>query len=230
MLKSMRTRADVLTVHGVLSLLLGAAFLYVGATITNLFFEALAVIVVLVLSAAALLLAAITDWLAAIGEGPLRRHSFVLYTGSGAVMAVTAVVLGYAPQATTEWLMGLGSAHALLFGSISLLLGTRVRRHHAEQRMLVAAGGLSILLSGAIAGLAVSGASVAAQIALLGAYLLFAGGKMLFLAYELQRTLVFAAAQAARILPMPSARRYGPRIETRIETGIETRIGPSIAR
>jgi len=202
MLKNIRIRADVLIVHGVLALLMGAAFLYVGAAITNLFFEALSVILALTLSAVSLLLAAFTDWLAAIGEGPRRRRSFLLYLGSGLVLAATAIVLGCVPDATTDWLVLLGSGHALVFGTVALFAATRVGRHRSEQRVLALAGIVSILFSGGIAGLAITRASVSQQIAVLGLYLIFAGAKMLFFSWGLHRSALTAIAHARPVFPL----------------------------
>lgn len=198
MLKDMHLRSDVLIVHGVLALLLGGVFLYVGASISNLFFEALAVILALILSAAALLLAAVTDWIAAVGEGPRHRETFLFYAGSGAVLAIAAVAVGCMPEASTEWLVLLGAGHALVFGTVALFWGSRIYRHRSEQGLLLAAGAISVLFSGVIAGLAATRASIAEQIGILGLYLLFAGIKMLCLSWGLHRSALMAGAHTAR--------------------------------
>lgn len=68
MLREMNIRTKVLAIHGVSAICLGLAFLYLRSTMTDLLVEVFAIVIAIMLSAAALLVAALTDWFAAFGQ------------------------------------------------------------------------------------------------------------------------------------------------------------------
>jgi hypothetical protein len=82
----------------------------------NLIFEALAVVIALTLTTAALLLAGLTDFFAACSEGLKHGHRFALHMTAGFALAIAAVALGCSAQATLKWLLIAASLHALFYG------------------------------------------------------------------------------------------------------------------
>ena len=189
MLKDLIIRKVVLSVHGVLALMLGLAFLYLGATMTNLLFEAVAVAIAIVLATAALILAAITDWFAAFSEGRKRVHRFVFYILAGVALAVTGVVLGYYPAVTMQWLLVLAAIHSLTFGISAFAFAMRPALQPIRPRCLYILGTLSILFSGVTASMATLDIGNPAAAATLGVYLCFVGAKMFFFAWNLDRAI-----------------------------------------
>jgi uncharacterized membrane protein HdeD (DUF308 family) len=133
MLTNTRIRIGVLVVHGVLALGLGLVFFYLRALMDSPLFETAAVTIAALLAAAALLLAAISDWFAAFSEGMKDVHRLVFYVLAGLTFAVTGVVVGYYPQNTMQWLLGLTAAHALVFGGAAFAFALRTGHDAAER-------------------------------------------------------------------------------------------------
>jgi uncharacterized membrane protein HdeD (DUF308 family) len=186
MLKEIRIRTQVLAAHGMLALALGLAFFYLRATMSNLFFEAISVAVALMLAAAALVLAALTDWFAAINEGVKHAHRFALYLLAGLALAIAGFLMGYFPQITLRWLVLVAAMHALAFGIFAIAFAFRTTHHPLERGAMYLLGGLSVIFSGVLANQDLNFESASAT-NLLGIYLCFVGIKMLFLAWDLRR-------------------------------------------
>ena len=184
MLNDLKIRRIVLTVHGVLALLVGLAFFYLGATMTNLMYETIAVAIAIVLSTGALILAAIADWFAAFGEGRKQLHRVVFYGLAGLILAATGVVLGYYPEVTMQWLLVLAAFHAFVFGALALMSAPRAAQQPLRRRYMYIFGSISILFSGMITGFGITDFGNPSATALLGTYLCFMGVKMFLFAWS----------------------------------------------
>lgn len=178
-----KLRTVVLAIHGSLALLLGLALLYLHATMTNLLFEAFAVLIAVLLSAAALILAAITDWFAALTAGMKKLHRVTFYLLSGIAFALAGVFLGSYPLVTMQWLVIFAVVHALAFGIFAFLYAARAHHHVRKRRAMYLFGTISILFSGTMAGM-VRNLDDPSATGVLGWYLCFVGMKMLFVAWE----------------------------------------------
>jgi hypothetical protein len=198
MLKDTKIRADVLAVHGFLALVLGLAFLYLGATMTNLFFEAVAIVVAFVLSAATLILAGLTDWVAAAGEGWKRAHRLIFYLLAGTALAGTGLALADSSRVTMRWLLVFGAVHGLAFGVATLIFASKLRRHTLERLFFYLFGAASVAFSGVLTYFAGSDIGNPAAAAMLGGYLCFIGAKMLFFALTLYRAVWTATGMGGR--------------------------------
>jgi hypothetical protein len=97
-------------VHDCLALWLGLALFYSRATMTNLFFEAAAVVIAVVLAAATLILAAITDWFAALNAGTKSVHRSTFCLAAGTALTLAGVLLAYYPIVYMEWLVVFASS------------------------------------------------------------------------------------------------------------------------
>lgn len=184
MLREMTIRTRVLAVHGSLAVGLGLVFLYLHATMTNLLFEVLAIVIALMLAAAAFLIAAFTDWFAAFDGGIKKHvHRFIFYLLGGLAFALTGVFLGYYPEVTMPLLVAFAAVHALAFGVSGLLLARKAKHHKLEHRAMYLFGVLSVLFSATMAALYRTLDNASAT-AVLGAYLCFVGAKLLFAAWD----------------------------------------------
>jgi hypothetical protein len=65
MLKALNIQLRILLAHGSLAICLGAALLYLSAAMTNRLFEAIALVIAVLLASTALILGALADWVAA---------------------------------------------------------------------------------------------------------------------------------------------------------------------
>jgi Short repeat of unknown function (DUF308) len=186
MLVSRSVRTGVLTIHGALALGLGLAFFYLSATMTNMFFEAFAVVVAIMLAAAALILAAITDWFAALSIDMKNVHRVMFYLLAGAAFTLAGVFLGYYPAVYMQWLMAFAAIHALVFGIASFVSAFNPRHDRHQHEAMGVLGTISVLFSGAMAAW-MKYLDDRSATAMLGAYLCFVGIKMLFLAWNSHR-------------------------------------------
>lgn len=187
MTTAIKIRTGVLAVHGALALGLGLTFFYLRATMTNLLFEAIAITIAILLSAAALILAAITDWFAAFSEGITHLHRFTFYALGGLAFVLTGFFLGYYPQVSMQVLVWFAVIHALAFGVSALAFAFKAHHHPLERRAMYLFGTASVVFSGVMAGWVRDLDNLSAT-AVLGWYLCFVGVKMLFFAWDSHRT------------------------------------------
>jgi Short repeat of unknown function (DUF308) len=183
MLISRSVRTGVLTIHGILALGLGLVFFYLSATMTNLFFDVLAIIVAIMLAAAALILAAITDWFAAFSSGMKSVHRVIFYLLAGIAFALAGVFLSYYPSVYMQWLVAFAAIHALAFGISALVFGFSADDHQFKRRAMYFFGTTSVLFSGVMAGW-IRYLDERSATAVLGTYLCFVGLKILFFAWN----------------------------------------------
>ncbi|MBT9333381.1 hypothetical protein [Paracidobacterium acidisoli] len=178
-----KLRIAIPAIHGSLALLLGLTLLYLHAAMSNPLFEALAVGIAILLSAAALILAAITDWFAALTAGMKKLHRVTFYLLAGIAFALAGIFLGAYPLVPLQWLVIFAIIHALAFGISALAYAARAGHHSQKRRAMYFFGAVSILFSGAMAGL-IRNPTDSSATAILGWYLCFVGAKMLFFAWE----------------------------------------------
>jgi hypothetical protein len=176
-----RLHALIISIHGVMAFVLGLILLYLGAGMTNRLVELIDVVVAIMLSAAALILAGVTDWYAAFGEGTkhIRRLTFYFLAGTGLVLVGIFLVAN--PRTNLEWLVLLASAHAFAFGAFALFSVWKVRHRKLDPGSLFTLGVISIICSACLTFFTESGCDRSATLAL-GAYLCFVGAKMLYFA------------------------------------------------
>ena len=189
MLKSLRIRAFVLVVQGALILALGLFFLYLRANMTDpVLFDIGDVGVAVLLTVAALVVAALADWIAALGEGVehFRRFTFYMLAGLGLLMGGGFLV--YSHYRTLALMLMFAAAHALVY-SMSVFSFQLHHLHRAHHRGLVyVAGGISLIFAVAMAAFATSDDDKLAT-ALVGAYLCFVGARMLHQSWRLYGVL-----------------------------------------
>lgn len=183
---SRNLRTGVLAIHGGIALILGFAFLYLSATMTNPLFQALAVVAAIMLATAALVLAAITDWFAAFSAGMKSAHRLTFYLLAGMAFALAGVFIGYYPQVYMQWLVGFAALHALVFGTSAFGFALSTEHHKLERIAMAALGTVSVLFSGGLAAW-IQYLNDQTAVALLGAYLFFIGIKLLFFAWNSHR-------------------------------------------
>ena len=189
MVISRNVRTRVLMVHGGIALVLGLAFFYLSATMTNPLFEVLAVIAAVMLATTALVLAAITDWFAAFSAGVKSAHRLIFYLLAGMAFALAGLFIGYYPQVYLQWLVGFSALHALVFGTSAFTFVFTTEHHTLERRAMAVLGTVSILFSGGLTAW-IPYLDDQTAIALLGAYLFFVGIKLLFFAWNSHRKAV----------------------------------------
>jgi hypothetical protein len=186
MVISRNVRTGVLTIHGGIALVLGLAFFYLSATMTNPLFEALAVVAAIMLATAALLLAAITDWFAAFSAGMKSTHRLAFYLLAGMAFALAGLFIGYYPAVYLQWIVAFAALHGLIFATSAFTFVYMAQHHRLERGAMALLGTVSALFSGAMAGWIVY-LDDRSAIALLGAYLFFVGIKLLFFAWNSHR-------------------------------------------
>lgn len=179
----MKFRIVALATHGILAICLGLSFFYLRATMTNRLFEVFATVIAIMLSAAALLVAALGNWFFAFSEGLGSIHRFTFYLLAGCAFALAGVIVGAYPLVSMQWLVVLAAIHACLFGISALVFAFRATCHIPECRAMYFFGIISVLFSGMMAGLA-GGLDNSAATAALGWYMCFVGVKMLFFAWN----------------------------------------------
>jgi MFS family permease len=211
MLKALNIQLRILVAHGALAFCLGVALLYLGAVMTNRMFEAIAVVLAILMASAALILGALADWVAAWGEGTKHLQRSAFYLLSGLVFATAGVFLGMYAPISLAWLLLLAAIHALAFGLLGIVIALRAKRHGWEQRAVLLFGAVSVTFSGAMAGLARQLENRDAA-GLLGVYFCFVAAKLFFLAWNLHRRLTTEEAilDSGRVVPfavpsLPSA-------------------------
>jgi hypothetical protein len=184
MLKALNIQLRILVAHGALAFCLGAALLYLSAVMTNRLFEAIAVVIAVLMASTALILGALADWVAAWGEGTKNLQRSTFYLLSGLAFATAGVFLGVLAPLSLQWLIVLAAVHASAFGLLGIVIAVRAKRHGWERRAVFLFGAVSIVLSGTMAALARQLGNRSAT-ALLGVYFCFVGVKLLFLAWNL---------------------------------------------
>lgn len=188
MFRSLKIRAFVLAVQGVLILGLGLVFLYLRANMTDQVFDVVDVGVAILLTVGALVIAALADWIAALGEGVehFRRFAFYLLGGLGLLMGGGFLV--YSHYRTLALMLMFAAAHALVYSMsvFSFQLGHLHRAHH--RGLLYVSAGISLLFAVAMAAFATSDNDKVAT-ALVGAYLCFVGARMLHQSWRLYEVL-----------------------------------------
>jgi hypothetical protein len=147
MLKALNIQLRILVAHGGLSLCLGAALLYLSAAMTNRFFEAIAVVIAVLMASTALMLGALADWVAAWGEGTASLQRSAFYLLSGLTFATAGAYLGVYAPISLEWLVLLAAIHALAFGLLGVTIAIRAKRHGWERRTVFLFGAVSVLFS-----------------------------------------------------------------------------------
>ncbi|MBV8631803.1 MAG: hypothetical protein JOZ83_12815 [Silvibacterium sp.] len=191
MLKAFNTQLRILIVHGVLAFCLGGALLYLAAGMTNPLFEAVSVVLAILMASAALLLGALADWVAAWGDGTRHLQRSAFYLLSGLAFATAGAYLGIYAPISLEWLLLLAAIHALAFGLLGIAIALREKRHGWEQRIVFLFGAASIAFSGALAGIAKQLNNHNATW-VLGVYFCFVGVKLAYLAWSLHRRIADA--------------------------------------
>ena len=184
MFRSLKIRAYVLLVQGGMILALGLAFLYLRADMTDSVFDIGDVVVAVMLTVAALVVAALADWIAALGEGAehFRRFTFYLLMGLGLLMAVGFLV--YSHYRTLALMLTFAAAHALIY-SMSVFSFQLSHLHRAHHRgLLYLSAGISLAFAVAMAAFATADSNKLAT-ALIGAYLCFVGVRMLHQSWRL---------------------------------------------
>lgn len=177
-------RLSVLFIDGVLALVLGLAVLYLAGVMANPFFEVFALIGVVLLSGAVLLLAAATDFLAAIGAGARRSREVPLYLLAAAAFTALAALLLFSSVDATRLIMVLVAAHGLIFGTATFFIARLRVRPAFEQSVYFVFATASVAIAGLIAGFG-NGMSDRAIVEWLGVYLCLVGAKLLFMNREL---------------------------------------------
>ena len=184
MFRSLKIRAYVLLVQGGMILALGLAFLYLRADMTDSIFDIGNVVVAVMLTVAALVVAALADWIAALGEGAehFRRFTFYLLIGLGLLMAVG--FLDHSHYRTLALMLTFAAAHALIY-SMSVFSFQLSHLHRAHHRgLLYLSAGISLAFAVAMAAFATADSNKLAT-ALIGAYLCFVGVRMLHQSWRL---------------------------------------------
>lgn len=201
-----RFRTAVLIVHGVLALLLGLAFFYLRATMTNLLFEAVAVVIAILLAGAAFIVAAITDWFVAFSAGTKSIHRVSFYLLAGIALALAGALLILYPIIHMQWLVVFATLHALAFSITAFGFASKESHPLLERRAMYFFGTISVLFFGIMVGLFRILDDRSAT-AVLGAYLSFVGTKILFFAWNSHRMTArldsrwLADGQDSSILP-----------------------------
>ena len=181
-----RIRPFVLTFHGCLALCVGLFWLFARAVMITPIFEALAVSTAVLFSAAALILAGLTDWFAVFTSGMMNVHRFCNCLLAGIAFALAGALLVAFPSISMMWLVAFAALHAVAFGIWALLFAFREKDDSLKRRAMFFFGTCSVLFACAMAGLAVKVDDFSAA-ALLGSYMCFVGVKMLFFAWSCHR-------------------------------------------
>jgi hypothetical protein len=184
-----KIRTRVLYVHALLSLGLGLFLFVLRSTMTNLLYEVFAVGIAIVISAVSLILAGITDWVAAFSEGMKHAHRLVFYLLAGLFLVLAGITIGYYSQITMKWLVIFAAVHALAFGMSALAFAFKARLHHLERRVAYIVATISVAFSAVMAESADRSGQRSA-ISMLATYLCFLGARLLLLVWELQSEIM----------------------------------------
>jgi hypothetical protein len=169
--------------HGLVALAAGLAVLYLHGIVTNALFEAFAVVIALVLCGAAITLAGITDWFAALGVGSQSFPQMILYGVAGFAFVSAGLFLGFSTTASIQLLLVLVIAHGLVFGSVAVTAAGRMRPLRWDQVVVAAFGVASIIISGILAS-EMRSMEDRTALAWIGSYLCLVGVKLFFFAGE----------------------------------------------
>ncbi len=184
MFRSLKIRGYVLAIQGFMILALGLFFLYLRVNMTDEAFDVVDVGVAILLTVAALVVSALADWIAALGEGVehFRRFTFYLLLGLGVLMA--GGFLAYSHYRTLALMLMFAAAHALIY-SMSVFSFQLSHLHRAHHRgLLYLSAGISLVFAVAMAAFATSDNDKLAT-ALMGAYLCFVAERMLHQSWRL---------------------------------------------
>ncbi|MBT9330793.1 hypothetical protein [Paracidobacterium acidisoli] len=190
-----KIRRYVLAIHGGIFLLLGIALIYLRATMTMVLFETTAILIAVILSAASLLIAAVTDWAAAFATEVARLHKIIYYMLTGALLAVMGFYIATFPDRTMRIMLLMAAAHAaamVLWSAFYLFH----RGHTAGARASILIPGLGSLAF-VVVFIRLQQTGDREATGLLGAYAAFIGAKMLFLAWRLKSLSETTAAETA---------------------------------
>jgi hypothetical protein len=188
MFRSLKIRAFVLAIQGVMILALGLVFLYLRANMTDEVSDIVEIGVAILLTVAALIVAALADWIAALGEGVehFRRFTFYMLMGFGLLMGGAFLV--YSHYRTLALMLMFAAAHALVY-SMSVFSFQMSHLHRSHHRgLLYLSAGISLIFAVAMAAFATSDDDKVAA-ALIGAYLCFVGARMLHQSWRLHGVL-----------------------------------------
>jgi len=188
MVRSLKIRTYVLSIQGVMIVGLGLVFLYLRANMTEEVFDVVDVGISIMLTVAALIVAALADWIAALGEmvEHFRRFAFYMLGGLGLLMG--GAFLTYSHYRTLALMLSFAGVHALVY-AMSVFTFELSHLHRAHHRgLLYLSGGVSLLFAITMIAFATSDNDKLAT-ALIGAYLCFVGGRMLHQAWRLYGVL-----------------------------------------
>ena len=186
MLKSIRIQLLVLVIHGALAFWVALSLFYLRATMTNRFFEGIAVVVAILLAAAALILGACGDWAAAWAEGLKHLYRLTFYLLAGLASAIAGVFLAIYSPVSMQWLVLFAALHALVFGLLGLALAGKAKHHALERGTMYIFGAVSLFFFGMMAGVANRLDDRSATV-ILGVYLCFVAAKLFVLAWTFHR-------------------------------------------
>ena len=184
MFRALKIRGFVLAIQGFMILALGLFFLYLRVNMTDEAFDIVDVGVAILLTLAALVVSALADWIAALGEGVehFRRFTFYLLLGLGVLMAGGFLV--YSHYRTLALMLMFAAVHALVY-SMSVFSFQLSHLHRAHHRgLLYLSAGISLVFAVAMAAFATSDNDKVAT-ALVGAYLCFVAVRMLHQSWRL---------------------------------------------
>jgi hypothetical protein len=184
MFRALKIRGFVLAIQGFMILALGLFFLYLRVNMTDEAFDIVDVGVAILLTLAALVVSALADWIAALGEGVehFRRFTFYLLLGLGVLMAGGFLV--YSHYRTLALMLMFAAAHALIY-SMSVFSFQLSHLHRAHHRgLLYLSAGISLAFAVAMAAFATADSNKLAA-ALIGTYLCFVGVRMLHQSWRL---------------------------------------------
>lgn len=184
MLRSLKIRSYVLAIQGVMIVGLGVVFLYLRANMAEEVFDIVDVGVAIFLTVAALIVGALADWIAALGEGVehFRRFAFYLLCGFGLLMS--GAFLTYSHYRTLALMLSFAGIHALVY-AMSVFSFELSHLHRAHHRILLfVSGGVSLVFAIVMIAFATSNDDKTATL-LIGAYLCFVGARMLHQSWRL---------------------------------------------
>lgn len=192
MISELKIRQYALTAQSLLTIVWGVALLYLQSFMTNWFFEAMGLTVVLLLSEAALILASANYGVAALFEGSKHRRRILLYSLMGLVPLLTALILLYFPALTIQQIVFLAAAQALLSGVWSMIVALRIRHHPDRRIVLILLGAVSMLLSAALVLVGMREIDPREGTIIVGSYLCFAGLRLYLFAAFVHRRVTLA--------------------------------------
>ena len=163
--------------HGIATICVGAALLYIRATMTNAVFDLFDCMVALILVAASLLFSALLDW-AFVGDIGLHRfrelRSYLLLS---LICAGGGLFFALYPKASIQMLCYFVAAYALLLGIGKFRLAQSWKSARLEKILIYLLGAIAVSFSGVL--VSVSAEDETVGITVLGIYCIFVGAQML---------------------------------------------------